>query len=516
MKSFSPVSPTVSNQRGGVVIFVAVAMVVLIGCAALAIDLAHLFVARNELQNACDAGALAGARFLFVKDGTNDKTAAINASGYVSVQGETIPSANQMGYTGATANKSEKVPVEVNWVAGQNTGSDVERGHWSFGLGNLARGFYPKDSIAMVDINIVSPRLLDENPNLINAVRVRARRETTPIASWFARIFGHDSFQLSADAVAYIGFAGLLEPQKSDQPIGICIQSVLNADDAYNCNMGRMLNSGQDPGESNTAGWLNFSQDPCTTANAAQMRSLICNPDGANTEAIEYDKSVGAQGGVQSSTLRELIRCWIKQTDTIGDDCIPDTVWNMTLPVIDCPGNNVSNCPTFVAVVNVNFVWLLGNVGKYVQKNPDPDPDIDTPILPVPPDPPVPVIACEVQGVDINGNPITELVPCTDFETAGGNKREDCANVLPIVPNYMSFKNGEAIEVWDGSALPTAQARWADFVDEYQLKNVDGILPADFAQKNMYFFPDCNYYEATGTTGGRWTGRFAEIPVLVE
>jgi hypothetical protein len=245
------------------------------------------------------------------------------------------------------------------------------------------------------------------------------------------------------------------------------------------------------------------------------MRSLICNPDGANSEAVEYGEPMGAQGGVQSSTLRELIKCWIKQTDTDypNGDCIPDKIWNMTLPVIDCPGNNVSNCPLLIGVVNVNFAWLLGNVGKYVQKNPDPA--IDTPILPVPPDPPVPVIACEVQGVDMNGNPITELVPCTDFEPAG-NKASDCSNVLPIVPNYMSFTNaaGEP-DVWDGSTLPTAQARWADFVQEFGLQNVND-LPADFAQKTMYFFPDCKYHEPTGNTGGQWAGVLAEIPVLVE
>jgi hypothetical protein len=79
----------------------------------------------------------------------------------------------------------------------------------------------------------------------------------------------------------------------------------------------------------------------------------------------------------------------------------------------------------------------------------------------------------------------------------------------------MSFKNAAGvIDPWIGSG--TGIERWADFVEEYNLKNVDGILPADFAQKNMYFFPDCSYYEASGTTGGRWTGHFAEIPVLVE
>ena len=91
MKSFSEVLPTACNQRGGVVIFVAVAMVVLIGCAALAIDLTHLYVARNELQNAADAGALAGARFLFVNDGTYDATSAINASGEASYSKRSLP-----------------------------------------------------------------------------------------------------------------------------------------------------------------------------------------------------------------------------------------------------------------------------------------------------------------------------------------------------------------------------------------------------------------------------------------
>jgi Flp pilus assembly protein TadG len=518
MKSFSAVSPTVNNQRGGVVIFVAVAMVVLIGCAALAIDLAHLYVARNELQNAADAGALAGARFLFVNDGTYDATSAINASGFVSVENETIPSANKLGHDTAEANKSDKVPVEVDWDAGQNTGSDVERGHWSFGLGSLARGFYPSDSTAMVSLNLVSVVALDQNTDFINAVRVRASSRAPKIVSWFARIFGRDSFQLSADAVAYVGYAGLLEPLKSDQPIGICLQAVVQ-DGVYDCNQGRMLNSGQDPAEHNTAGWINYSQYPCTTANAAEMRSLICNPDGANSEAVEYGEPMGAQGGVQSSTLRELIKCWISQTDTDypNGDCIPDKVWNMTLPVIDCPGNNVSNCPTLIGVVNVNFAWLLGNVGKYVQKNPDPA--IDTPIAADHPDAPVPVIACEITVDNGDGTTTKDLVPCTQFESLGGNLADDCSNVLPIVPSSMSFEDAEGNSVVWSNSSPDAQTRWANFVapppNGFGLRNVND-LPADFAQKTMYFFPDCKYHEPTGNTGGQWAGVLAEIPVLVE
>jgi hypothetical protein len=504
MKSFSAVLSTARNQRGGVVVLAAVAMVVLIGCGVLAIDLTHFYVARNELQNSCDAGALAGARFLFVNDGTYDATSAINASGFVSAEtGEAIPSANQMAYNGATANKSEKVPVEVNWVAGQNTGSDVERGHWSFGLGNLARGFYPSDSTAMVNLNLVSTIDLDENENFINAVRVRARREATPVASWLARIFGRDSLQLSADAVAYLGYAGMLEPNDSDQPIAICKQAIISDNSEYDCNVGRMLNSGSDPTTHNTAGWTNFSQ-PCETANANEMRSLICNADGANVYDVTYGENMGAVGGVQYSVLDTLIRCWISQTDTDGD-CIPDKVWNMTLPVIDCPGNNVSNCAELMGVVNVNFLWLLGNVGEWVNKNTDPyTPHADAPIA---------ICSIEVTVIDpVTGLPTTETQweECTD-----ANKDPDCANVLPVVPNYMSYEDVDGNpQVWSDSS-PDATVRWANFVSNYNLQDVLGN-PPHYNIKTMYFFPDCKYHEPTGNTGGEFFGVLAKIPVLVE
>jgi len=55
---------------------------------------------------------------------------------------------------------------------------------------------------------------------------VVARRQATPAASFFARIFGYQNFQLSAEAVAYLGFAGSLMPEEANQPIAICIQSI--------------------------------------------------------------------------------------------------------------------------------------------------------------------------------------------------------------------------------------------------------------------------------------------------
>jgi uncharacterized membrane protein len=50
------------TQRGITLFMVAGGLVILLGIAALAIDLASLYVARNEAQRAADAAALAGAK----------------------------------------------------------------------------------------------------------------------------------------------------------------------------------------------------------------------------------------------------------------------------------------------------------------------------------------------------------------------------------------------------------------------------------------------------------------------
>ena len=58
------------DQQGATAILIGVAFTVLLGFLALAIDMGYLWVAQNELQNAADAGSLAGARFLTNQDGS--------------------------------------------------------------------------------------------------------------------------------------------------------------------------------------------------------------------------------------------------------------------------------------------------------------------------------------------------------------------------------------------------------------------------------------------------------------
>lgn len=53
------------GQQGAVLAVVAFTLLLLLGFAAFAIDMAYLYVARNELQNAADSAALAGAGYLY-------------------------------------------------------------------------------------------------------------------------------------------------------------------------------------------------------------------------------------------------------------------------------------------------------------------------------------------------------------------------------------------------------------------------------------------------------------------
>jgi Flp pilus assembly protein TadG len=326
MKTANRFTGIIFEEKGAVAVIVAILAIVLLGFAAFAVDLPNLLVAKGELQNAADAGALAGARYLY-----NDDGLMVNAG------------ANAIVSDAAMANFSQRAPVEVE---------SVERGHWSF----ATETFTVNESLEPVDLWNTSTDELDANINFINAVKVRVGRSSTQVPSFFARIFGREGFTAFAEATAYIGFAGTVEPGEFDMPIAICKQAILQNDE-YSCNIGRMLNSGGNTATSNTAGWTNFSQS-CDTANASEMRQILdmaCGGDGANVDTVSFGEAIGSTGGVQDNVFRQLADCW----ENSSGDGIPDQPWALVMPVVDCPGNNVGNCSEVKGAVTVNVVWIF-------------------------------------------------------------------------------------------------------------------------------------------------------------
>lgn len=336
------------NERGVSAIIVAIFILFVgIGIVAFVIDIGYLNVVKNEIQNAADAGALAGANDLFLPDGS------INEG------------ANQTAFDAATTNKSGGNAVEVNWTYPENN-TDVQRGHWTFGN----PGFFTENS-STTQVNPFIPNHdYNADTNFINAVKVVTHN--TQIPSFFAKIWGHSGYQRTSDAVAVRTVPGEFLPGDFDYPVAICIEAITDSS-GFTCNIGRMLNSGSNADTHNTGGWTNFTQ-PCVTANQSNIPTDCGEGNSGLTEGLTTGVGMGTVGGVQQSVLTAIRNCFFDPTTTnerleedgstfsvdrdTDNDGIVDTPLVATLPVISCPSNNISNCATLLTAVNVQIVWI--------------------------------------------------------------------------------------------------------------------------------------------------------------
>jgi len=435
----SDISTRIHNKKGTVLIFVTIAILVLIMFAAFAIDLAYLFVIRNELKNAADAGALAGAQVLYNEDGT------------------VYEGANQVAFDIARLNNSQNVPVDVHWESGQNSGDevDVQRGHWRFATSR----FEASDNLNGTDLWNVSTEDLDANPDFINAVRVKTRRDETRALSFFSRIFGYEDYFLSRESVAYIGFAGSLRPEDVDQPIGICRQSITDGSGNYTCNTGRMIDSSGGT-TTNTGAWSNFSQ-PCETATPPSVNPLVCG--GGNPEVIKFGEGMGTIGGMTDNVFRNLRNCWLNASVLKDWRGYPRERWGWTLPVIDCPGNNPGPCSVMVGAVTLDVIWI---------NNANADPNWrDIPL--------------QMEGWE-----------CSTWVGAGRPENIDSLTQEQRQQCWQEFATNFNLQTWDGTSV--------------------GALTPSQLMKTIFFLPSCEYHEPRGATGGRNFGILARIPVLVQ
>src|SRR5438128_11359498 len=110
MLPMSP-SPVSGRDRGAVAIMVAVALPLLAAFVALAVDVGHAYLVRNQLQNAADAAAMAGARAL---DGTPIGNAAARLSA--------------MDF--AARHNADGRSVQIDLNLGNAPGGDTVLGRW--------------------------------------------------------------------------------------------------------------------------------------------------------------------------------------------------------------------------------------------------------------------------------------------------------------------------------------------------------------------------------------------------
>jgi Flp pilus assembly protein TadG len=442
-----------ARHRGAAIIFVAFVLFLLIAMAGLAIDVGYVYTVRNELQNAADAAALAGAQVLY----DDPTTTADDPPG-----SHVNPNANSVAQDFLNQNYSEKVQV---------TPESIERGHWSF----ATRTFTTNETdLAPVALWNVSEEELDANLHFVNAVRVVTERKRDAAGQlpepFLARIFGGQAKEINGVAVAYIGFAGKLEPHAVDEPIAICREAI-TVNNLFTCGVGRMLNSGQNAGHQ-TAGWTNYSQ-PCTTANASDMSGLVCGGANGNNctcgtgnpVVLDLGQNLGTTNGTETGPAYDAMRdnCWMGNTALAPQrygsppQNWPTKPWSITLPVIACPGGAVGNCSDLVGAVELDVVWMTRNDKNQMKEVPR---------------------------------------KMSDWPRDDGSD-----GVLP--------------DPVTGLCTGTGQQCWDSFVAHFNLQDILNGTPASYEDKTMYFLPDCAPHIPTGLTGGENFGILAKTPVLV-
>jgi len=561
MKVFLKSDSKLNNQKGAVAPLVVIFVLFLVlPLAVLTVDVAHLYVVRNQLQNAADASALAGAAELY--DAEAD---AINAD------------ANDIAYQTLIKNFSEGAPVDVIYTSGldpNDNNNDIQRGHWAFKTDDatytVAQSYFkPNPSLTALIIAGRSTEDLNHDDNFINAVRVKARPDTFSVVLFFARIFGIESLPIAAESVAYLGFAGSLDPGELDLPIAICEESILNDAGGYDCSIGRMINSGSVAATHNTGGWTDFSQ-PCSGGtNANDLGDIIIDPvtgncsDAGNPDWLTLGQSMGATGGQVTTVLSDLIGCWkLASNDIICDhdeddkpittsvsidgdsDNLVDTPWEVTVPVILCPGNNIDPCPIFSGTVSLTVVWMNPKSGVDYKEAPEnfyreiptiaDSADCDSPSFDHGdswPDDIETTSGVSILDVQISNGGDESLLSIMQDAFSESNEFDQIDNKLEAgyganwedLPLgdlfYESYVNSsDHGRVLNQSSDPgkgdEGAVRWASFVKAFNLKNVDDEN-APYQAGGIYFLPNCTPSDVAGDTGGENYGIIADRPVLV-
>ena len=196
MKIYNQFISKIKDQRGATAVIIAIAITMLMGFVALAVDIGYVATTKNELQNVADSGALAATGYLgnIYTGMTSAQQTAYDCSSASPPNDCTSIIAQAQGVVGSGKNKAGGIDISIN-------SGDVVIGKWD---GN-ALTFTPRTN----------------NPD---AVQVTARRDggaNGPISTFFAKIFGFNTVDVKADAIADLSGLGGVPSDGLPIPVGI-------------------------------------------------------------------------------------------------------------------------------------------------------------------------------------------------------------------------------------------------------------------------------------------------------
>ena len=315
------------SERGNVLVFVTIALIALLAFAAWSTETGQAWTAKGQLQAASDSAALAGAGELLDPNANqpSDPSAAIAAA-----------------QTFGAENHSIGVPITI-------PAGDIETGSWD------------------LENRVFTPMPGSTDPEQVRAVKVLGRRDDVangPVPTVLGKIFGVDDIAVAADAIAYIGWAGLMPEGTALLPIALdcCKISGATCDQSY-CqyvannppnpcqlsdetdNPGKMVSclQFQATGEQNACWTALDSTSPIVSTSGLEDIIQDSNPVAAG------DKPIYVDNGTKNAVLQEIRNRFLNEgaysgtpgggEDTNGNGT-PDS-WLVPLPIIECqnPGD---------------------------------------------------------------------------------------------------------------------------------------------------------------------------------
>ena len=180
-------SRPLSRQQGSMMITASILFITLIGFAAVAVDVGHLMIARNELQNAADAAALAGANCL-------DKTTAGSGVDCTSTTSATL------NWTIAATKASSAIGLN------KADGTTLVDGTVSTGYKNLT------GTPAGLQPNTLSPVGVNDRPAVMVNLSKTSGKNGGPVRTLITAMFGGAAASIAVNAVAVISSPGNVLP----------------------------------------------------------------------------------------------------------------------------------------------------------------------------------------------------------------------------------------------------------------------------------------------------------------
>jgi len=315
------------NSRGAVAVMVAIMMTVLLAMAAAALDIGHALVARNELQNSADAGALAGARALGIL--------------YEGMTPAAMGTYQLSGGDAATIRTAVQTTAVLNAAAGVNV--TVNAGDVQIGLWNSAT------------------RTMTPTVNQPRSVRVITRRDGTangPISTFLAGVVGMTSVNVSAVATAELTAIGSTPPAALDLPVAIS-QLFFSQ---YGCGDSIMLYPSNGNPQS-CAGFTTFDQTPSNNAAMLAIINGMINGSYQTPSTTAGTSQLNFTNGTLSNpTWDALVNLFNTKKDANG-------VWDALVAVYQGSACNPSGAIPIIGYANIRITNIQGQPGATIVGN---------------------------------------------------------------------------------------------------------------------------------------------------